>query len=237
MLMVIETMTAMPTPWASATPSGPMLLPLRLGPALTATTLPAPRNTNSSMPTNSAVSGRRFLNMTGGPRVEGDGNLGRGLGAPQHQGGVDPTKPERVRHDELGGRGPPLVGEAVEVAGGIGALEVDGGRQPAPLDRERADPRLDRAARAQRVAVIPLGAAHREAVGVLREHLLDGGGLGGVVERGRGAVRVDVAHRGRLDVPVGECEAHGARRLPAVRPWRGHVVGVVGAAVAHDLRV
>ena len=48
MLMVIDTMIAMPTPCASATPSGPLL----------ATTLPTPRNTNSRVPTNSAASGR-----------------------------------------------------------------------------------------------------------------------------------------------------------------------------------
>src|SRR3989442_15386194 len=199
MLMVIDTMIAIPTPCARATPSGPMLFAPTVDPALTsATTLPAPRNTKSSVPTNSAVSGRRSLDMRW-PRVVGDGNLGRGLGAPQHQGRVDPAEPERVRHHDLGRRGPPLAREATEGARGVGALEIEGGREPAPLDRERADARLNRAARAQRVAVIPLGAAHEEAVGVLREHLLDGGGLGGVVERGRGAVGVDVADVGRVD--------------------------------------
>src|SRR3989454_3768464 len=38
--------------------------------------------------------------------------------------------------------------------------------------------------------------------------LLDGGGLGGVVERGRGAVGVDVADVGRVDVSVGRSEEH-----------------------------
>src|SRR3989449_3427916 len=152
MLMVIDTMIAIPTPCARATPSGPMLFAPRVDPALTsATTLPAPRNRKSRVPTNSAVSGRRSLDMAGGPRVVGDGNLGRGLGAPQHQGRVDPAEPERVRHHDLGRRGPPLAREAIEVARGVGALEIDGGREPAPLDRERADARLNRSARAQRV--------------------------------------------------------------------------------------
>src|SRR3989442_14343259 len=54
MLMVIDTMIAIPTPCARATPSGPMLFAPRVDPALTsATTLPAPRNTKSSVPTNS----------------------------------------------------------------------------------------------------------------------------------------------------------------------------------------
>src|SRR2546426_8713867 len=95
MLMVIDTMIAIPTPCARATPSGPMLFAPRVDPALTsATTLPAPRNTKSSVPTNSAVSGRRSLDMAGGPRVVGDGNLGRGLGAPQIPGAHNPGQPK-----------------------------------------------------------------------------------------------------------------------------------------------
>jgi len=68
MFIVIDTMTAIPTPCARATPSGPML-PV-VGPLATnATTLPAPRNTNSSVPMNSAVSGRRSLGMTRSSRL------------------------------------------------------------------------------------------------------------------------------------------------------------------------
>jgi hypothetical protein len=67
MLMVIETSTANPTPCARATPSAAV----GLGPspvAAKAATLPAPTNTNSRVPVNSAVSGRRSLNMASIPR-------------------------------------------------------------------------------------------------------------------------------------------------------------------------
>src|SRR2546422_7688598 len=59
--------------------------------------------------------------------------------------------PSTTLSRSLGRRGPPLAREAIEVARGVGALEIDGGREPAPLDRERADARLNRSARAQRV--------------------------------------------------------------------------------------
>ena len=62
MLIVIETMIAMATPCARATPSEPMLAAVAPAPT-SATTLPAPRNTNKRVPTNSAASGRSCLGM------------------------------------------------------------------------------------------------------------------------------------------------------------------------------
>src|SRR5213594_2630497 len=100
---------------------------------------------------------------------------------------------EGVREHYVGGRRPSVAWEAVEIARGVGALEVDGRRQPAMLHGEGADRRLDRAARAEGMAVVALRAAHRQTIGVVAEHLFDGRGLSRVVERGRGAVGVDVA--------------------------------------------
>src|SRR2546425_448031 len=91
---------------------------------------------------------------------------------PQHQRCVDAAEPERVRHHDLGGRGTAFSGEAVQVAGGIGALEVNRRGQPAPLHRQCADRRLDRPARAQGVSIVALGAADAQPVGVRAEHLL-----------------------------------------------------------------
>src|SRR6266571_7595293 len=124
MLMVIERMTAMPTPCASAMPTAPVAGP----PAANATTLPAPRNTNNIVPTNSAVSGRRFWDITERPpeRVSG-GNLRAPLRPPQHQRRVDAAEPERVRYHHLRGGGAPFPRQAIEVARGVGALEVDRG--------------------------------------------------------------------------------------------------------------
>src|SRR6195256_468593 len=228
MLIVMETMIAIPTPCARATPSGPM--PPVVGPVATdATTLPAPRNTNSSVPTNSAVSGRRSLDMTGASSLWAAANYANRpnlvgvLRAAQHQGGVDSAEPERVGEHHIRCRGAALAGQAVQVAGGIGTLEIDPGGKPAPLHRERADRRLDRAARAERVAIVALRAAHAEPVGMVAEDELDRPSLGGVVERRGRPVGVDVADLDGRYAGVGKGEVHRPGRLAAVGTRRGHV--------------
>src|SRR5947207_6244431 len=116
----------------------------------------------------------------------------------QHYGGVDAAEAERVgEHHGRDGRAP-LAAEAVEIASGGGPLEIDRGGEPAPLHGQSADRRLDRAARAERVAVVALGAADAQPVRVVAEYLLDRQRLGRVVERRRRAVRVDVPHVTRV---------------------------------------
>src|SRR5438132_13269855 len=67
MFIVAETITAIPTPCASATTSE--VTAPAFGPATAAaTTLPAPTTTNDSVPTNSAVGGRRVRDTAHGPR-------------------------------------------------------------------------------------------------------------------------------------------------------------------------
>src|SRR5213080_1861540 len=224
MLMVIETMIAMPTPCASATPTAPVA-PAAGPPPANATTLPAPRNTNNNVPTNSAVSGRRFWDITERPpeRVSG-ANLRRPLRPPQHQRRVDAAEPERVRDHDVRSRAASFSREAVQVARGIGTLEIDRRREPASRHRQRADGRLDRPARAQRVPVVALRAAHAEPVGVCAEHLLQRRGFRGVVERSGGAVGVHVADVSRRDAAVRESEPHGACRLASIGARRGHVI-------------
>src|SRR3989454_10603604 len=137
MLMVMDTMMAIPTPCARATPSGPML-PV-VGPLATnATTLPAPRNTNSSVPMNSAVSGRRSLGMTYVLEVMGRGES-TSIGTSQHHRGVDPAEPERVGEHHGRCRRSAIAAHAVQVAGWVGTLEIDGGGEPAPFHGERAN--------------------------------------------------------------------------------------------------
>src|SRR3977135_611225 len=140
MLIVMEAMIAIPTPCARATPSGPM--PPVVGPVATdATTLPAPRNTNSSVPTNSAVSGRRSLDRRGSSSLWAAANsptrpnLVGVLRAAQHQGGVDSAEPERVGEHHIRCRGAALAGQAVQVAGGIGTRGVHRGGKAGPSDR------------------------------------------------------------------------------------------------------
>src|SRR3989440_553917 len=230
MLIVIDTMIAMATPCARATPSEPMLV--GVVPAATgATTLPAPRNTNSSVPTNSATRGRSCLGMRRFLGVGGE------LRPPQDERRVDPAEAERVGEHDLGRGGAALARQAIQVAGGGGALEVESGREPAALDRQGADRRLDGTAGAEGVPVVTLGTADAEAGGVRAEHLLDGGGLGRVVERRGRPVRVDVADVVRRDVRIGEREPHRPGRLAAVGAGRRHVIGVVGERVARELGV
>src|SRR6267143_5207996 len=67
MFIVAETITAIPTPCASATMSE--VTAPAFGPAsAVVTTLPAPTKTNNSVPTNSAVRDRRFWDIAQGPR-------------------------------------------------------------------------------------------------------------------------------------------------------------------------
>src|SRR5437667_12183031 len=67
MFIVAETITAIPTPWARATMSE--VTAPAFGPAsAVVTTLPAPKKTNTSVPTNSAVRDRRFWDIAQGPR-------------------------------------------------------------------------------------------------------------------------------------------------------------------------
>src|SRR5687768_9904508 len=89
-----------------------------------------------------------------------------GLVAPaEEQGGIDPPKPERVAQEVVGAETPARPRYMVQVAGGIGEVQVDGWRQPGTAAGQGADGRLDGAARAESMAVVPLGAAEGETVG------------------------------------------------------------------------
>ena len=107
------------------------------------------------------------------------------------------------------------------------------GRHRARGDGQQRCHRLDRAGGTDEVAGHALGGGDRDGAGA--EHLGDGGRLGGVVERRRGAVGVDVADVGRREAGVGEGQLHARHRAGAALGRRGDVVGVAGAAVAEHL--
>src|SRR5207249_1172664 len=123
---------------------------------------------------------------------------------------------EGVGEHHLRRRRSAVAAQAVQVAGRVGMLEIDRGGKPAPLHGERADRRFDRPARAEGVAVVALGAADTEPVGVVAEDLLDRRGLRRVVERRRRPVGVDVANLHGCHAGVGEGELHRAGGLAAV---------------------
>src|SRR5438132_7526598 len=103
---------------------------------------------------------------------------------------VDPAKAERVADRVLHTLLASDVRDVVEVASIAGLVEVERGWEPFPFERERGDGDLERAGRAEGVAVIPLRAAHLKLLGVIAEHLTDRGRLDRIVERRGAAVRV-----------------------------------------------
>ena len=129
------------------------------------------------------------------------------------------------------------VGHVVEVAVGVRIFIVDGRVDDAAVDREQRRDGLDRAGRAEQVTDHRLGAADRDLVCVVAEGDLQGLRLAGVVELGRGSVRVDVVDVLRLQARILESQHHRLRRRLAGLIGGDLVVGVVRGRVTQDLAV
>src|SRR5690606_10618126 len=84
------------------------------------------------------------------------------------------------------------------------------------------------------MSVIWLRRADRDIVCAFAEHLLEGLGLGCVVERCGRAVRADEVDGGGVDARGPYGGTHGARGLAAIGAWRRHVECVVGGAVTGE---
>src|SRR3954447_6327800 len=89
------------------------------------------------------------------------------------------------------------LGHVIQIALRVGRLVVDRRRQYTATYRFDTHDRLDGTRSAEQVADVRLRRGHRGRRRRAVEHLLDRVGLDLVVERGRGAVGVDVAHVGR----------------------------------------
>src|SRR5487761_1041575 len=152
-----------------------------------------------------------------------------------HERGVVTAKAERVRDHHLEVNLARLVGDVVEVAVRVGLIQVDRGREQPTVQGQHAGRGLDRAGRAEQVAVHGLGGADGELLRVLAEHCLDRLGLGYIAELGRGSVRVDIVHVGQLDPALLERPAHGADRALALGVRRGEVVHVGAGAISCEL--
>ena len=135
----------------------------------------------------------------------------------------------RLRH--------PLLGHVVQVAGRVRLVEVGRRRVELLVERLGHDHRLRPAGAAEQVADHRLGRRYLEPVGVLAEHALDGGGLDRVVERGGGAVGVDVVHLVRRQAGGTDRHAHGRLRAQPFGVGGGEVKRVAGGAVAGQLGV
>src|SRR5439155_3918522 len=116
-----------------------------------------------------------------------------------------------------------LSRNVVEVALGVLGMQVDGWRDHPVADRQRAHHRFDRARRPHHVAGHRLGTADRQPLRVLAEYAVNGVRLEFVVQRGAGAVRVDVVDALRLDPGFAQGPPHGQKRSLALG-WRRHLV-------------
>src|SRR5207237_10706284 len=150
---------------------------------------------------------------------------------------VDPAKPERVAERVLNTGVTPLARNVVEITARIRVVEIDGRRQPMPLQRERADRRLERTRCAKGVAVVPLGAAHLKPTRMIAEGVLEGERFRWIVEWRRATMGVDVCDVRWRDVTVVEGAANGPRCLRAVRTRRGHVMRVIRVSITNQLGV
>src|SRR5919201_4087894 len=108
------------------------------------------------------------------------------------QHGVLPAEPEGVRHCEPDVHLARLVRDVIEVALGVRMFVVDGGGDDAVADGERADRALQCAGRTQQVPGHRLRGRDRDLVRPVAESFLEELRLGGVVQRRRRAVSVDV---------------------------------------------
>ena len=191
-----------------ATPSAGPMAPRCLPPVEPE---PAPRRRPSS-----SVRRCRWPPRPGGPPR---GRLSPGQGQVMRPGrapGVALWPPKPNEFDTPGrrraSRGDPATTSMASSGSARSWLAV-GGTMPSRMAEERGD-RLDRAGGADEVAGDALGRGDRRRAAA--EHLDDGLGLGGVVERRRRAVGVDVADvgrgRGRRRRGPGACRRRRRRR-------------------------
>src|SRR5579872_1769207 len=134
--------------------------------------VPPPMKTSAKVPTNSAMKWRQAsfivgrlewgcLQVAENVRVSGAGShVLPSLCALQHQRRIDPPEPEGVREHVIDRGVAARAGDVIQIAALVGLLEVERRRQPSRLERQRANGGLHGAGRAERVAVVALGAAH-----------------------------------------------------------------------------
>src|SRR5579875_3780962 len=128
-----------------------------------------------------------------------------------------------------------LAAHDVQVHLGVQFLAAVRRRDELAVDREDRRHRLDGAGGTEAVPGHALGGGDRRPG--LAEHLVDGAGLGEVVERGGGAVRVDVGDILGRELGVEERLLHAGHGALAVGGGSGDVVGVRGGPGAGHLRV
>ncbi len=125
---------------------------------------------------------------------------------------TEPLWPPKPKLFEITGPGSQggLADDEVDVHVVVEHLGVRRRRDQPVLDRQQRGGGLERAGGAERMSGDALGRHDRDGAGT--EHRGDRGGLGGVVERGRGAVGVHLLDVAGLEPGLGECEPHAGDR-------------------------
>src|SRR5215210_3855849 len=202
------TITARMSPCARAISTSPVGVALSFAIMMAA----PPTKTRAKVPMNSATKWRHESRIAGSVTGESRSGLqlrttsyplsalrgqllaenGVSVYAPKDQCRVDSTESEGIRENVVDASAAAASGQKVKIARIIGNGEVHGRWKPFLLHRQRANCRLDRARRAERMAVISLCAAHRQTVRVVAEHVLDRERFSWIVERSGAAVGVDV---------------------------------------------
>ena len=140
------------------------------------------------------------------------------------QEGVDLHRAGRVRH-------------VVQITGRIRVLQIDGRRSDLGLEGLAAQERFDTTRRTEHVSGRSLGGTNGQLPGIVSEDPLDGLGLTNITHRGARGVGIDVIDLFRAHLSVLEPHLDGPCRTGSLGIGRGHVVGVAGVAVAHDLAI
>src|ERR1700677_4047905 len=149
--------------------------------------------------------------------------------------GVDAAEAEGIAQRIFDAVRAALEPDEVEAFGDFraGLVAVQRGRNMAVLHGEAADGSLDRAGRAERMAVVGLGAA--DGGRALAEEFTHGAGLGAVVHRRAAGVGVDVVDLLGLDLCFFQRCAHRLDGRFAFRQRGGHMVRVVVQGEAEHL--
>ena len=131
------------------------------------------------------------------------------------------AKAERVGDGNIDRHLNRLVRGDIQITLRIRLLVADGRRYNALTDCHNAGNGLNRSRAAQQMAGHGLGGGYLYVVSLVAERLFDGDGFVLLVERGRGAVRVDVVNVSRGQARIFDRAADGVRRCFAVRRRAG----------------
>ena len=103
------------------------------------------------------------------------------------------TETEGVGKHDIDVSGTTDVRDVIEIATLFGVFEINGRRDNAVVDGESGSYSFDPTGTAEEVSSHRFGGTDSDFIGVIAEGFFDGGGFGRIVDRGAGAVSIDIA--------------------------------------------